>query len=161
MERTLVLLKPDSVSRNIIGEVILRFEKVGLKIVGMKMLKADEKLASNHYKVTEEWAIPLFNKTKDLEIPGAVVTTTSTSTSGVAPLTVSFDNVASNFDEGDEIELRIKNSSATRTTTYSWWFTQRVPTSRQPTCVSSISPAPGKSTRAPSSKTALGRASDT
>lgn len=64
-ERTLVLLKPDSVSRNIIGEVILRFEKVGLKIVGMKMLKADEKLASNHYKVTEEWAIPLFNKTKE------------------------------------------------------------------------------------------------
>ena len=65
MERTFVMIKPDGVARNIIGEVVSRFEKVGLKIVGMKMLKADINLASKHYQVTEEWAVPLFNRTKE------------------------------------------------------------------------------------------------
>jgi len=64
-EKTLVLLKPDTVSKGLIGDVVSRFEKVGLKIVGMKMLKADDNIASNHYQITEEWAIPLFNKTKE------------------------------------------------------------------------------------------------
>ena len=38
MERTLNLIKPDGVNRNLIGEVINRFEKAGLKVVGLKML---------------------------------------------------------------------------------------------------------------------------
>ena len=38
IQRTLVVLKPDTVQRGIIGEVIQRFERVGLKIVGMKMV---------------------------------------------------------------------------------------------------------------------------
>lgn len=48
-ERTLVVLKPDAVERGIVGDIIHRFEKIGLKIVGMKMLIADEDLANKHY----------------------------------------------------------------------------------------------------------------
>lgn len=55
IEKTLVLLKPDSVQRGLIGEIISRFERVGLKIIGMKMVYADEKLAGEHYADDEEW----------------------------------------------------------------------------------------------------------
>lgn len=51
MERTLVILKADAVQRGIIGEIIARFEKMGLKIVGMKMLVPDNELANKHYPV--------------------------------------------------------------------------------------------------------------
>ena len=44
IQRTLVVLKPDTVQRGIIGEIIQRFERVGLKIVGMKMVMPEEKL---------------------------------------------------------------------------------------------------------------------
>jgi len=49
IERTLVLLKPDAVERGISGEIIHRFERVGLKIVGMKMAWVDNKFAEKHY----------------------------------------------------------------------------------------------------------------
>jgi len=49
IERTLVLLKPDAVQRGLVGKIIERFENAGLKIVGMKMLWADEQLADRHY----------------------------------------------------------------------------------------------------------------
>jgi len=51
VERTLVLLKPDAVQRALVGEILGRFEAKGLKIVGMKMLHADEALARRHYAV--------------------------------------------------------------------------------------------------------------
>lgn len=49
MERTLVLVKPDGVRRGLVGEVILRFERLGLRIAAMRMLMVDEELASRHY----------------------------------------------------------------------------------------------------------------
>lgn len=49
MEQTLVILKSDAVQRGIIGEVIGRFEKVGLKMVGAKMVKVDADMANRHY----------------------------------------------------------------------------------------------------------------
>jgi len=49
IERTLVLIKPDGVQRGIMGEIITRFERVGLKIVGMKMSWVDEEFAKKHY----------------------------------------------------------------------------------------------------------------
>ncbi len=49
MERTLVVLKPDSVQRQIVGEIITRFERTGLKIVGLKMLVLDPELLKIHY----------------------------------------------------------------------------------------------------------------
>ncbi|MDQ2752646.1 MAG: nucleoside-diphosphate kinase [Bacteroidota bacterium] len=50
MERTLVIFKPDSVMRGIVGEVIARFERAGLKIVGMKMLKPGYEHYFKHYE---------------------------------------------------------------------------------------------------------------
>ena len=49
MERSLILLKPDAVERHLIGEIIGRFERRGLKISAMKMVRFDEKLAKQHY----------------------------------------------------------------------------------------------------------------
>ena len=49
MQRTLVLCKPDTVQRGLVGRVVSRFEEKGLKLVGMKMLRVDESLAGRHY----------------------------------------------------------------------------------------------------------------
>ena len=49
MERTLALVKPDGVQRGLVGEVISRLEQRGLKLVGMKLMRADEALARQHY----------------------------------------------------------------------------------------------------------------
>ena len=48
-QRTLVLCKPDAVQRGLVGRIVARFERKGLKIAGMKMLAVDEGLASRHY----------------------------------------------------------------------------------------------------------------
>ena len=50
MERTLVLLKPDSVQRNLSGELINRIEKIGFKIIGLKLMILDQTKAHEHYK---------------------------------------------------------------------------------------------------------------
>jgi nucleoside-diphosphate kinase len=49
IERTLVLIKPDGVQRGIAGEIISRFERRGLKIVGMKMVHVNREFAEKHY----------------------------------------------------------------------------------------------------------------
>lgn len=49
IERSLVLLKPDALERGIMGEIITRFERVGAKIVGMKLLVSQEDTAKLHY----------------------------------------------------------------------------------------------------------------
>ena len=54
-EKTLVLIKPDAVLRGITGEIILRFEKVGMKIVAMKMIKASREILEKHYFKDEKW----------------------------------------------------------------------------------------------------------
>ncbi len=54
MERTLVLVKPDAVQRGLVGEVISRLERRGLKIVAMKMLQMDEEMAWRHYEAHVE-----------------------------------------------------------------------------------------------------------
>jgi len=49
MERTLIILKPDSVTRGITGEIISRLEKKGLKLVGSKMVVLTEDQLKDHY----------------------------------------------------------------------------------------------------------------
>ncbi len=49
MERTFVMVKPDGVHRGLVGEVISRLERKGLKIVAMKMLWIAREMAENHY----------------------------------------------------------------------------------------------------------------
>src|SRR5918994_7755557 len=51
MERTLVLAKPDAVQRGLIGEIIGRFERKGLKVVGLRFLSVPRDLAERHYAV--------------------------------------------------------------------------------------------------------------
>ena len=51
MERTLVLIKPDGVQRGLVGVIIGRFERRGLKLVGLKLIQIDEALARKHYAV--------------------------------------------------------------------------------------------------------------
>ncbi len=50
MEQTLLILKPDAVMRGIIGEIVTRFEKVGFKIVAMKMIEPDYEHYAQHYE---------------------------------------------------------------------------------------------------------------
>ncbi|MGD9276554.1 MAG: nucleoside-diphosphate kinase [Candidatus Pacearchaeota archaeon] len=54
-EKTLVLIKPDAVLRGITGEIISRFEKVGMKIVAMKMIQAKREVLEKHYFKDEKW----------------------------------------------------------------------------------------------------------
>src|SRR3954449_6603581 len=49
MERTLIILKPDAVQRGLLGEIVTRFEKKGIQIVGAKMMKIPAQLAEQHY----------------------------------------------------------------------------------------------------------------
>jgi len=48
-ERTLIIIKPDALQRNLLGEIIQRFERKGLKIIGLKMTRLDDVLLSEHY----------------------------------------------------------------------------------------------------------------
>lgn len=64
MERTVVLVKPDGVKRGLVGEIISRFERVGLKIVALKMVWIDKVFAAKHYPVSrEEWVRGMGEKT--------------------------------------------------------------------------------------------------
>lgn len=63
-QRSLILIKHDGVVRGLIGKIIGRFEDIGLKIIAMKMVWADEKLAKTHYKLDEQWAKNVYEKTK-------------------------------------------------------------------------------------------------
>ena len=49
IERTLSIIKPDAVAKNVIGEIYSRFEKAGLKVVASKMLRLDDELAGGFY----------------------------------------------------------------------------------------------------------------
>jgi nucleoside-diphosphate kinase len=50
MERTLIILKPDAVQRHLVGEIISRFERKGIQIVGAKLMKIPQSLAETHYE---------------------------------------------------------------------------------------------------------------
>jgi nucleoside-diphosphate kinase len=63
MERTLILAKPDAVQRFLVGEIIARFERRGLKIVGLKLIKISKELAEAHYE--EHVNAPFFQSLVD------------------------------------------------------------------------------------------------
>ncbi|MEB3309273.1 MAG: nucleoside-diphosphate kinase [Snowella sp.] len=54
MERTFIMVKPDGVQRNLVGEVIRRFETKGFKLVGLKLVSVSKDLAEKHYGVHKE-----------------------------------------------------------------------------------------------------------
>lgn len=71
LEKTLVLLKPCAVQRGIMGEVLNRFEKKGLRVCGMKMMQLTDALLSEHYAHLSEK--PFFQRVKDSMMTAPVV----------------------------------------------------------------------------------------
>ncbi|NIP30573.1 MAG: nucleoside-diphosphate kinase [Candidatus Dadabacteria bacterium] len=71
MERTLSIVKPDGVEKNVIGEVIRRFEGVGMKVVGLKMVKLSKEQAQGFYAVHRER--PFFDSLTDFMSQGPCV----------------------------------------------------------------------------------------
>jgi nucleoside-diphosphate kinase len=66
MEKTLIILKPDAMQRGLVGEIVGRFEKAGLKMIAAKMVKPDEQLADKHYpKDRREFIEGMAHKTLD------------------------------------------------------------------------------------------------
>jgi len=63
MEQTLVIIKPDGIHRGIIGEVIHRFERKGLKIIGLKMMHLDDSILEDHYEHLKDK--PFFKNIKE------------------------------------------------------------------------------------------------
>lgn len=73
IDKTLVLLKPDTVERGLVGRVISRFEDRGLKIVGMKLLIATPELATSHYGDFVERYTPKLGAEKSQSIMNEMV----------------------------------------------------------------------------------------
>jgi nucleoside-diphosphate kinase len=71
VERTLSIIKPDGVAKNVIGEVIRRFETNGIKIAAMKMLQLTKTQAQGFYAVHKER--PFFNSLTDFMTSGPIV----------------------------------------------------------------------------------------
>lgn len=63
MEKTLIILKPSCIQRSLIGEVISRFEKKGLHLVGMKMVQLSDEILNEHYAHLKER--PFFERVKN------------------------------------------------------------------------------------------------
>lgn len=62
-ERTLVIIKPDGLQRSLVGEIIQRYERSGLKLIGLKMLIPSPELVKRHYSVDPEWGMKTGSKT--------------------------------------------------------------------------------------------------
>ena len=71
MERTLSIIKPDGVGKGVIGDVLMRFEKSGLKITAMKMISLSPDEAGGFYKVHQER--PFYSSLKEYMSSGPVV----------------------------------------------------------------------------------------
>lgn len=70
-ERTLIILKPDALQRNLLGEIIRRFELKGLKIVGLKMMRLSDVILDEHYAHHKEK--PFFGDLKKFMMSSPVV----------------------------------------------------------------------------------------
>jgi len=64
-ERSLVLVKPDGVQRALVGEIIKRYERSGLKLVAMKFLVPTEEMTEKHYLIDDGWLEAVGTKTKE------------------------------------------------------------------------------------------------
>ena len=65
MERTLVLIKPEAFKRGLVGEIISRFERVGLRLEEMKIVKATTEIVGKHYPDDKNWIRSIGKKTVD------------------------------------------------------------------------------------------------
>ncbi|MCX6728877.1 MAG: nucleoside-diphosphate kinase [Candidatus Saccharibacteria bacterium] len=77
IERTFIIFKPDSVQRGIVGEILARFERIGLKIIGMKMVNPSREQYHEHYEgigtMITRHGEHIFNTTVDFMSQGPVI----------------------------------------------------------------------------------------
>ncbi len=128
VEKTLVLFKPDAVQRGVVGEILTRFERVGLKIVGTKMIAPDKDHYYKHYEdigkmVTRrgEWA---FNVALKMMMQGPVIAMVfegveavslvrkivgDTEPKAALPGTIRGDYSHMSFSYGDKVDKAIPN----------------------------------------------------
>lgn len=71
IESTFVMIKPDAVARGLVGEIVARFERKGLKILAMRLERADPKVVERHYEVHKER--PFYKGLVEYILSGAVV----------------------------------------------------------------------------------------
>jgi nucleoside-diphosphate kinase len=128
MERTLVIFKPDAIQRGIVGEIMSRFERAGLKMVGAKMLHPDKDHYYEHYegigKMISRRGQKAFDVTLDMMQEGPVLATVlegveavgivrklvgTTEPKAAAPGTIRGDYAHLNFSYADEQNLGIPN----------------------------------------------------
>ncbi|MAF50985.1 MAG: nucleoside-diphosphate kinase [Nanoarchaeota archaeon] len=126
IEQTLVLIKPDGVARGLIGEVISRFERQGLKIIGMKMQWVDKEFAGKHYAedIVKRLGEKLRNFLLDFIVEGPVVAIVlegvhvienvrkivgDTEPKGAQPGTIRGDYCHVSYDYADKEEKAIRN----------------------------------------------------
>jgi len=127
-ERTFIILKPDAVQRGLVGEIISRFEKVGLKIVGAKMLKPDYDHFFHHYenigKMVSRRGKEVFDVTLEMMTSGPVLAFVlegveavslvrkmvgTTEPKSAAPGTIRGDYSHMSFAHGDANKIGIPN----------------------------------------------------
>jgi len=121
-EKTFVMIKPDGVQRQIVGELISRFEKVGLKIVGMKFIHVDAEFSAKHYSDLLEK--PFYKGLEELLTSGPVMAMVfegvgsiklvrkmigATEPSGAAPGTIRADYAHMNYAQADEAGIALPN----------------------------------------------------
>jgi len=128
MERTLIILKPDALKRGIIGEILTRFERVGLKIVGTKMLHPDYDHYHHHYenigKMISRRGQKAFDVTLDMMNEGPVIACVlegveavslvrkmvgTTEPKAAAPGTIRGDYAHLSFTHADKEQIGIPN----------------------------------------------------
>ena len=102
MERTLSIIKPDGVAKNVIGEVIKRFETDGIKIAAMKMIQLTKIQARGFYAVHKER--PFFDSLTDFMISGPIVVMVLEGKDVIARNRKLMG--ATNFEEADEGTIR-------------------------------------------------------
>ena len=128
VERTLILFKPDAVQRGVVGEILTRFERVGLKIIGTKMIAPDRDHYFKHYEeigqVITRRGEEVFNNTLDTMNEGPVIAMVfegieavdlvrklvgSTEPKSSAPGTIRGDFSHMSYSYGDAAEKGIPN----------------------------------------------------
>ncbi len=102
MERTLSIVKPDGVKKNIIGEVIKRFESAGLRVAGLRMLRLDKERAEGFYDVHKER--PFFSSLVEFMTSGHVVVLVLEGDGAIALNRKLMG--ATNFEEAEEGTIR-------------------------------------------------------
>lgn len=127
-ERTFIIFKPDAVQRGIVGEVLTRFEKVGLKVVAMKMQQPTKEHYYKHYetigKMISRRGQEAFDVTLELMLDGPVIATIlegvdatslvrkmvgETEPKSASPGTIRGDYAHMSFGHADEAKIGIPN----------------------------------------------------